>query len=137
MIIKRHNHNFISYCKYNSPRKCNILVITCTVGISLIYMYTLTLGRCVPSDIVRIYQANPSCPCYNLHIYIIRIYYIYIYIHTYIYRGLNRTRLLLMRLAINNFYKATRERLIIGMSLSEPHQILQRFQIIAFQHGRT
>ena len=26
---------------------------------------------------------------------------------------------------------------IIGASLSEPHQMLQRFQINAFQHGRT
>ena len=28
----------------------------------------LALGRCAPSGVVRIYQANHSCPCYNYHI---------------------------------------------------------------------
>ena len=42
---------------------------------------TLTLGYCVPLGVMRIYQANHSCPCYT---HIIMIIYIYIYIYTYI-----------------------------------------------------
>ena len=43
-----------------------------------IYVRALGLGH--------IYQANPSCPCYNYYIYIIYIIYIYIlYIYIYIY----------------------------------------------------
>ena len=32
-------------------------------------IYALALGRCVPSGIVRIYQAKHPCLCYNLYIY--------------------------------------------------------------------
>ena len=44
-------------------------------------IYNFTLGpaalrlRCI-------YQANPSCPCYNLYIHTYIIYNIYIYIYT-------------------------------------------------------
>ena len=44
-------------------RKWNILVITWALGILLIYMPA-------PLGLGHIYQANPSCPCYNYYIYI-------------------------------------------------------------------
>ena len=45
-------------------------------------IYTLALGPAA-LGLGYIYQANPSCPCYNLYIYI--YIYIYIYTHTHMY----------------------------------------------------
>ena len=53
-------------------------------------IYTLALGPAA-LGLRYIYQANPSCPCYNLyththtHIYIYIFIYIYIYMYVYIY----------------------------------------------------
>ena len=46
-------------------------------------IYTLALGPAA-LGLGYIYQANPSCPCYNLYIYI--YIYIYIHIHTTVQR---------------------------------------------------
>ena len=67
------SHFLSATIKYNSPRKCNILIVTCALGICLIYIYVLALGHCMPSGVVGIYQANPLCPCYNLYIYVARL----------------------------------------------------------------
>ena len=67
--------NIVEYISYNMGNR------------DLPDIYTLALGfRCIYAALgLRcIYQANPSCPCYNLYIYICRVYYIrrYIAIHT-------------------------------------------------------
>ena len=72
--IKPHNHNeypllykeaellMSGLGRFLECRKWNILVITWALGIFLIYMpAALRLGH--------IYQANPSCPCYNYYIF--------------------------------------------------------------------
>ena len=52
--------------------KCSIYVIAASLGVCLILLYTLPLGRCVPSGLcLHIYQANPSRLCYKLYIFTI------------------------------------------------------------------
>ena len=59
--------------------KCNINVIT-QLARDLTDIYALSRGCCTPSEVVRIYQSNPSRLCYYIYIHI----YIYIYIYIYI-----------------------------------------------------
>ena len=67
--------------------KWNILVVTWAVVICLKYTHS-HLGCALP--LVRIFQTNHSCPCYNyyIHTYI----YIYIYTHIYIYMYMHFSR---------------------------------------------
>ena len=62
--------------------RCYINVITRTCS-GFTDISALSLGRCTAFGVMRIYQSNPSRPCYNILIYIY-IYYIYTYI-LYIY----------------------------------------------------
>jgi len=52
----------IQFTSIISAWKCYILVVTCVLVICLICM-PLALG------LRHIYQANPSCPCYNYYMY--------------------------------------------------------------------
>ena len=53
--------------------KCNINVIT-QLAQDLTDIYALSLGRCAPSGVERIYQSNPSRLCYNILIRIQTLY---------------------------------------------------------------
>ena len=55
--------------KENKPKKDGKYICYNTESRDLPDIYALTLGHCAPSDIVRIYQANPSLLCYNIYIY--------------------------------------------------------------------
>ena len=57
--------NIVEYISYNMGNR------------DLPDIYTLALGPAA-LGLRYIYQANPSCPCYNLYIHI----YIYIYIYS-------------------------------------------------------
>ena len=55
--------------KETSLKKHGKYICYNTAGRDLPDIYALALGRCAPSGIVRIYQANPSLLCYNIYLY--------------------------------------------------------------------